>query len=128
MLFEQLLVDSRLVVEAFEKGGRGHFDEVLEAPTVFGQQRQVKAGLFHPGRVFVRAAARGDIGFVSQNRVDPLALWPRNKLQRPVQVPVVGDGQGVHPRLFGLLDQVGNAVGAVEQAVMRVAMQVHEGA
>ena len=43
---EQFLVDARLAVKAFEKGGRGQLDQVLEAGAVLGQQRQVVAGLF----------------------------------------------------------------------------------
>jgi hypothetical protein len=38
---EQVLIDARLVVEAFEKGGGNHLDEVAVAFLVFAEQDQV---------------------------------------------------------------------------------------
>src|SRR4029079_17227250 len=49
---QQLLVDSRLVVEAFERGGRGELDEVLKAGAVLGQEREVVTRLLTVGGVF----------------------------------------------------------------------------
>ena len=48
------------------------------------------------------------------------------ELDGPVQVAVVGDGHGVHARALDVLDQLRDAAGAVEQAVVRVAVQVNE--
>ena len=56
----------------------------------------------------------------------PAALALLVELERPVQVAVVGERQGVHALLFGPLDQLGDRAGAVEQAVVAVAMQMNE--
>ena len=48
------------------------------------------------------------------------------ELECPVQVAVIGDRRGVHAGRFDLLDEVGDAVGPVEQAVVRVAMEMNE--
>jgi hypothetical protein len=39
---------------------------------------------------------------------------------------MVGDGARVHPERLGLLDQFRNAIGPVEQAVVRVAVEMNE--
>ena len=39
---------------------------------------------------------------------------------------MIGDRGGVHAHLFGFRDQIGNAVRPIQQAVMRVAMQMHK--
>ncbi len=43
-----------------------------------------------------------------------------------VEVPVVGDGAGIHPQLLRLFHERRDAVEAVEQAVVRVQVQVAE--
>jgi hypothetical protein len=40
---------------------------------------------------------------------------------------MVGNGDGIHALRFGELHQLGNPAGAVEKAVMGVAMKVNEG-
>ena len=48
------------------------------------------------------------------------------ELQRPVQIAVVGERQGVHAQLFGPFDQLVDRAGPVQQAVMAVAMQMNK--
>ena len=56
----------------------------------------------------------------------PASLAGLIELERPVEVAVVGQGQGVHAQLFGLLDQSFDRAGAVEQAVVAVAVQMNK--
>ena len=49
------------------------------------------------------------------------------ELDGPVEVAVIGHGQGVHALLLDVLDQLRDAAGAVEQAVVGVAVQMNEG-
>ena len=125
---EQLLVDARLEIKAFQKGRRRELDQVLEAGAVFGQQREVVAGLLRAaGVLLLKAAAGGDVGLVAHDRVDAHVLGRFVELQRPVQIAVVGQGQGVHAQLFGPLQQAGDFSGAVEQAVVAMAVQMGKG-
>ena len=39
---------------------------------------------------------------------------------------MVRNGQRIHPQFFGLFDQIGDAVGAIQQAVLSVAMQMRK--
>ena len=48
-------------------------------------------------------------------------------LDVPVKVAVVGQGQGVHALFFRPSHQFGNPAGPIEQALMAMAMQMHEG-
>ena len=57
----------------------------------------------------------------------PASLALLIELERPVQIAVIGERQGIHPQLFGPIDQLLDRAGAVEQAVMAVAMQMYEG-
>ena len=81
---QQLLVDPRLVVEAFQRRGRGQLDQVLEARAVLGQQRQVVAGLLAVGGVLLlEPAAGGDVGLVADDRVDARRPWPSCRTPAP---------------------------------------------
>ena len=71
VLFQDFFVDPRLEVETFQRRGGGQFDQVFETGAVFGQQGQVIAGrLAAAGTAFVEPAARGDVGFVTDDRID----------------------------------------------------------
>ena len=125
--FEQFLVDARDVVIALQEGDGGHLDEVAEAGAVLGQQRQVEAGLAAAGRAPFGALAGGDVGFVADDRVEAGRLAFPVELDGAVEVAVVGQGEGVHALRLGVGRQFREAVGAVEQAVMAVAVQMNEG-
>ena len=50
------------------------------------------------------------------------------ELDRPKHVSMVGERECLHPELIGASHEAVDAAGAVEQAVVRVAVEVHEGA
>ena len=79
-------------------------------------------GFFHACRAAIGPLCRGDVRFVTQDGLDVLPFAGRVKLQRPVHVAVIGDGERVHAVRLCLGDQIGNAIGSIQQAVMRVAM------
>ena len=86
----------------------------------------MKAGLFHPRRVAVAAILGGDVGLVADDRIDLVRPALVVELERPVEIAVIGDRHGVHAGRFHLLDEVRDAIGPVEQAVVRVAMKMNE--
>ena len=83
-------------------------------------------GVALAGGLLVGAAAGGEVGLVPDDRLDAGLLALAVELDRPVQVAVVGDGAGGHAQRLGLGDQLGDAVGPVEQAVVGVAVEVRE--
>src|SRR5260221_13768589 len=72
------------------------------------------------------ALTRRDISFVSDDRVDAGATALAVEFDCAVQIAVIGQRQGIHAEFFGLLNQFGNPVGAVQQRVMAMAMEMRE--
>jgi hypothetical protein len=127
ILLEQFAVDPRLEVEALEVGLRRQLEEVREAGPVAGQEREVVARVLLAAGILLEAAARGDVGLVADDRVDARGLGGLVELERPVEVAVVGDRQGVHAQFHRPRHQPVDRAGAVEQAVVAVAVEVDEG-
>ncbi len=124
---QKLLVDARLIVEALQVGLRSQFDQIPEAGPMHRQQRQMKAGFSHRGGSSIATVPWSDIRFITQNRFYVALFTGSVKIERSVKVAVVGDRNRVHAVAFDFGNQVGNAVGSVQQAVMRVAMEMNEG-
>src|SRR5262249_47037584 len=59
-------------------------------------------------------------------RIDAGVLAFLVKLDGTVEIAVVGHGQGVHAEFLDACHELRNAIGAVEQAVVRVAVQMNE--
>ena len=121
VLAQQLLVDARVVVEALEVPHRVQVREVLPADVVLREQDQVIAAAFG----LVVSIGR-DIGLAAEDRLHAVLLGLLVEVQRAEQVAVVGDGDLLHAALEHLGKQVVEADRAVEQAVLRVQMQVRE--
>ena len=126
VLFEHLQVDPRLVVEPLQVADAGELDQVAVALQVFRQQGDMVVNLAFLG-LFLPAVAGGDIGLDADNRLDPLVPRRAVELERPEQVAVVGQGQGGHAETGGLGDELSGLAGPVQQAVIRVVVQVYEG-
>jgi hypothetical protein len=71
--------------------------------------------------------ARRDIGFHADNRLEPRFLGFFLELPRAVKVTVIGYCEGGLFELQRSVDEIIDAVGAVEKRVFRVAMEVDEG-
>ena len=99
----------------------------MKAGAIGGQQREVEAGLLEAAGVLLEAAAGGDVGLQAEDRVDAQVLGLPVELQCPVQVAVVGQGQGVHLQGLGPVQQALDGAGPVQEAVMAMAVQMGEG-
>src|SRR5262249_20104049 len=97
---EQLHVDARDEVIAFEEGDGRHLDEVLEALAILCQQREMVAGLATTTGTAVAARRGCDIGFVADHRVEAGLFALLVELDGTVEVAVVGHGDGVHAELL----------------------------
>ncbi len=73
MLRQQILVDARLVVEAFEKRGGDQLQQVAIAFLVLAQQHQVVVAI---GIAAACQALLRDVDFASDHRMHALLLWP----------------------------------------------------
>ena len=73
------------------------------------------------------SVARRDIGFHADDRLETRFLGFFLELPRPVKVTVIGYGEGRLLELQRSVDEIIDAVGAVEKRVFGVAMEVDEG-
>ena len=67
-----------------------------------------------------------DVGLAAEDQLDAVRLGLGVEVDRAEHVAVIGDRDGVHPELLHLGEQVLHADRAVEQAVLRVQMEVGE--
>jgi hypothetical protein len=123
---QQFAIDPRLVVKAFQKRLAGELHQVLEPGAIGGQQREVKTRFALRAGAAIEAAARRDVRFVTDDRVDARIAAGGVKLQRAVEIAVVRDRQGVHAQLFGACDHGIDRAGAIQQAVVAMAMQMNK--
>ena len=121
VLAQERLVDARVVIEALQVPHRVEVREVLPADLVLGQQDEVVRAPLG----LVEAIGR-DVGLAAEDRLHPVGLGLLIEIERAEQVAVVGDGHRLHPALEDLREEVVEADGAVEKAILRVQMQVRE--
>ncbi len=150
MLCEQIQVDARLVIEAFEEAGGDELDQVVIALGIFAEQHQVigalvaglagvlRATILRLPRPFiprgslrrldrtVMPAAFRDVNFAADDRLYAACFGLVGEILRGEKIPVVGDGNGGHspPRRF--VRQLLDFAGAVQKTVIRVQMQMDE--
>ncbi len=125
MLGEVLAVDARLVVVAVEVGVGDDAAEVPVAGPVLGQQDEV-VGLGVGLALAVGHRAAGDVGLDADDGLDLALLAGLVEGHRAVERAVVGDGQAVEALRAGLRDEVVDAPEAVEEAELRVDVEVGE--
>ena len=129
VLLEELPVHPRLVVEAGQVRLR---DEVRQVAVPLGRLREkrevvvVPLAVERPHGFAVEARARRDVGLDAEDRLHARLERRRLELVRAEHVPVVGDGDGVHPEVLHLMDQVLDAVGAVQEGVLGVQVEMNE--
>ena len=127
VLLEQLHVNPRAVIEAVEEGAGGQLHQVMVSANIGREQRQVIVRLLAAaGGLLVLAAAGRDVRLVADNRLDPRAGHRAIELDRPVEIPMVGQRAGLHLLRLRQLRQARRRAGAVEQAEVAVNVQVNE--
>src|SRR5256712_8167078 len=130
MPLQASLIGAGAAVIALEEAYRGKLDQVLIADPVLreqdemrirGAERRVSGGLFPR-----MAAAEREVGLEAQNRADLSRFGFGVKRPRAVQVAVIGDRQRVHAERLHPIEQVGDAVGAVEERVLAMRVEMNE--
>ena len=94
VLFEQLPVNSWLVVETFDVRPRDQLDEVLVAASVLSQNCHV-IGAFIV-RVLRKAAAGRDVHLAAYDWLDARVFRQAIEVDYAVHAAVVGDSEAVH--------------------------------
>ena len=127
MLREQLAVDPRLVIEPFEERPRHQLDEVLVSRAVADEDRQVVGPFVAAvlGASLLPASGR-DVELAAEDRLDAGLLGRVVEVDRAEEVAVIRERDGRELQLLGLVDQLLELGGTVEQAVLGMNVQVDE--
>ena len=127
MLREDFLVDARLVVIALQMRRRGELDQILVSLFILREQHEMIVNIATASagvRLLFQPAARRDIDLAADDGLD--AFLPRRlvEIHRAVKHAVIGDGDAGELQVVGLLHQLVEAAGRVEQAVLSVEMEM----
>ena len=125
VLGEVLAVDARLVVVAVDVGVGDQPAQVLVAGHVGREQDQVE-GLAVGLALLVPHRPAGDVGLDADDRLDPRLGGRLVERDAAVERPVVRYGERIEPVLDARVDEVGDPAQPVEQAELRVGVEVYE--
>ena len=125
VLGQQLLIHTRLVVEALEVRLGAELQEVAVAGFVLREQRQVVVVVRAGVRLLVARIGR-DVGLDANDRLDAAGARLLIEVDGAVERAVVGDGDGLLPQRGDAVHDVGDAAEAVEQRELGVKVQVGE--
>ena len=123
---QQVQINAGLDIEPVYKGLAHQVRQIPVSRFVFAQQHQMTGfGVQLIG--FVQPGAPGHIHLAADDRVDALGLAGPVKVDGAVHNAVVRDGHRRLAQLLHQLRQVPDAAGAVQQAVLRVDVQMGKG-
>ncbi len=125
MLGEQRLVDPRLVVVPLEVRQAGELDQVAVTFQVLDEQDQVVGIAVGPSFLLMARATR-DVGLLPDDGVDPGGFRLQVEIDRAIEHAVVGERDRRHPGLDRQADHLGDPARPIEQAELRVSMEMNE--
>ena len=101
---QEILVDARMVIEAFELRGGSDLEQVLVTGHILRQQQQmIRAAV--EARVAIGHAAASEVTFHADNGFDAGVGAGAVEIQNAKHNAVIGDGEGGHIKLAGALDE-----------------------
>jgi hypothetical protein len=121
---EQILINTRLVVEAFEEGRGNHLDEVLVAFLVLAKQDEVVVAVAVGAGL---VSLLGNVHFATDDGLNPLGFGGVVETDGAEEVAVIGHGDGGHFLLGDDLHELIDFARAVEQRIVGVVVEVNEG-
>ncbi len=123
ILPQQLLVDTRFIVESFRPGVGDKFDEVVVSLEILGEQDEVVARFFV---LVLFAVVLYHIDFASEDGFESRRVGRIVELLYAEHIAVVGNGNGRHAELLGPFHQRGDGGGPIEDGVLRMYMKMSE--
>ena len=124
VLFQYAEIYSGAVIKPIREASGDDLHQVAVSQVVFGEQDQM-AVLSVPA-AFVLHSRGGNIDLAADDRMDAYAFCVFVKFHDAVHGAVVGNGSTGHAQFLHPVKVVPDAVGAVEQAVCRMCMEVHK--
>ena len=127
MARQRVEVRPGLVVKALQVGVAHQLEEVLVTLDVAGQEPQVEdAPALVAAALLLEAGALGKVELAPDEGLDAPALGRRVEVDGAKQVAMVRERKGAHPELARPFGQLVDPAGPVQQAVVRVDMEMDE--
>jgi hypothetical protein len=136
---EEVIVNARLVVKAFEETGRNELNQVVIALEGFTKKDKVVAaasarfGFIAVVAVSsirfiaaVMAAAPGYVDFAADDGLDVALAGFIEEVRGGEEIAVVGDGHGRHFLAGSFIEKLTGFAGSVEQTEIRMNVKVNE--
>ena len=111
---QEIVIDAREIIEAFQLGSRGDLEQVAIPRLIFSQQQQVGRGAVEFG-ILVLHPPRRHVCLHPDDRLDARAQRRIVKIDHPEHRAVIGDRDGRHLEIFDALHQLPDIREAVEQ-------------
>ena len=120
ILAQQPLIHSGTHVKSVQRPVRHELRQVMVPRSVLRQQHKVVALTYPLGSpIFVIVA---NVDFAADNRLDAYFFGCKVEVQGGIEIAVVGNGHGGHAEILGLHAQLIQTDGAVQQAVLGMAV------
>ncbi len=126
VFLEDFLVHPGAVIKPLEVPQGDEFQEVAVALEVFGQEDQMIGSFGYSFRGLVEAAPGGDVNLAPDDGFDPGFQGLLIKIERSEHRSVVRNRQGRHSEFFRPGEQILQAVGAVQEAVLGMQVEMSE--
>ena len=126
MFMQNLFIHPWLVIETFKIRFTHKFDQVLVTLEVCREEDQMIVVVVREVRVLFEPAAGCHVGFAPDDRFDSGLFRFAVELDRSKHVAMIGHRDGRLTERLDLLHQGIDLIGAVEQAVLSVEMQMDE--
>ena len=124
ILPQHLHIHARSVVIPLGKALADDLHQIGIARIVLRQQHEVVIPLIPAADLLVKARVRRDIDLAAEDRLDAVRLCLLIEINHAVHDAVVRDRRAVHAKLLDALDILPDLVGAVEQTILRMYMQM----
>ncbi len=103
------------------------FKQILVAGQVFGEEPEVKEGFAVVGAtVFFEARGFDKVEFAADEGFDARAFGGVIKGDGPVEIAMIGEGEGRHIQIDGPFHQAVDAAGSIKEAVIGMDVKMNE--
>ena len=122
ILFQNLHVDTRLIVKSIDKARRNNLHQIGIARIIFRQQNQMVVPVLSAAGFAVETGTRRHVNLTAEDRLDALRAGFFIKIDTAEHDAVIGDRGAVHAKFFDSGDVLFDLVRAVQKAVFGMYM------
>ena len=120
VLGEELHIDPRFVVKAMHVRLRRELSQILIALKILREQAHMVNLVLSALGPFGHAVVVHEVDFRAQNRLNAMLFGALEETGEPKQIPMVGDGEGLHAKVTRPFAQPVHVAAAIKKAVVGV--------